>query len=68
MSALVQQNNSPHYPQSTIMNSGETAARQRPTNSPSKNLSPNELQCLYDILGTGCVVRKIQSFNWIRIK
>ena len=58
MSTLVQQNNSPHYPQSTIMTSGETGARQRPTHNPSKNLSQHEHQCLYDILGTGCVVRR----------
>ncbi|CAF2407083.1 unnamed protein product [Rotaria sp. Silwood2] len=38
------------------MNSGEGAARQqRPTHNPSKNLIPNELQCLYDILGSQCV-------------
>jgi hypothetical protein len=60
MSTLVQQNNSPHYPQSTMMNSGEGGARQRPTHTGSKNLSPHEQQCLYEILGTGCVVRKIQ--------
>ncbi len=66
MSTLVQPNNSPHYPQLTMMNSGEAGARQRPTNTPSKNLFPNEQQCLYDILGTSCVVRKISRFNLIR--
>ena len=59
MSTLVQQNNSPHYPQSTIMNSGENNPRQQqPTNNPSKKLYPNELQCLYDILGTNRVVKE----------
>ncbi len=58
MSTLVQHNNSSHYPPST-MNSGEGGIRQqRPTNSPSKNLLPNESQCLYDILGNNRVVKK----------
>ncbi|CAF1493961.1 unnamed protein product [Adineta steineri] len=51
MSALVQHNNTPHYPQ-TIMNSGDSGARQqRPTHNPSKNLESHELQCLFEILG-----------------
>ena len=59
MSTLVQHNNSPHYPQSTIMNSGDGATRQqRPTNNPSKNLLPNELNCLYDTLGPNRVVKE----------
>ncbi len=58
MSTLVQSNNPPHYPQSTNMNSGDNSRQQRPSNSPSKNLFPNELQCLYDILGQNRVVRK----------
>jgi hypothetical protein len=57
MSALVQHNNSPHYPQSTTMHSSESGMRQqRPTNNPSKNLSSSELQCLYEILGQSRVV------------
>ncbi len=57
MSALVQPNNSPHYPQSATMHSSESGTRQqRPTNNPSKNLLPNELQCLYEILGQSRVV------------
>jgi hypothetical protein len=50
------------------MNSGEGGIRQqRPTNSPSKNLFPNELECLYKILGTNCVVKK-KNFNNFLIK
>jgi hypothetical protein len=63
MSTLVQHNNSPHYPQSIIMNSGEGATRQqRPTNNPSKNLLPHELQCLYEILGQSRVVKTKKLF------
>lgn len=58
MSTLVQQTNSPHYPQSIIMNNNENGGRQqRPTNVPSKNLLPTELQCLCDILGHSRVVK-----------
>lgn len=61
MSTLVQQNNSPHYPQSIIMNNNDNGGRQqqqqRPTNNPSKNLLPNELQILYEILGHNRVVK-----------
>ena len=57
MSTLVQHNNSPHYPQSQIMTSGEGLVRQqRPTHNPSKNLDASELQCLYEILGRERVV------------
>ncbi|CAF4008394.1 unnamed protein product [Rotaria sp. Silwood1] len=46
----------PHFPRSNAMNSGELATRrQRPTHNPSKNLSADELQSLYDILGSNCV-------------
>jgi hypothetical protein len=58
MSALVQHNNSPHYPQSTIMNSSDSSIRQRPTHNSSKKLLPNEVQCLYDILGQNRVVKR----------
>jgi len=57
MSALVQHNNSPHYPQSTTMNSGDSSIRQRPTHNSSKKLSSNELHTLYDILGQNRVVK-----------
>jgi hypothetical protein len=66
MSALVQHNNSPHYPQSTTMNSEEGGTRQqRPTNNPSKSLLTNELQSLYDILGQNRVVGRKQCLFFV---
>ncbi len=47
MSILVQQ----HNPRSSSM------SQQRPSHVPSKNLSQNEIRCLYALLGNDCVVR-----------
>lgn len=63
MSTLVQHTNSPHYPQSTNMNMGDGAARQRPNNQASKSLSSHELQYLYEILGNNCVVMIQRIFS-----
>ena len=58
MSTLVQQTHSSHYSQST-MTSGERQLR--PSNNPSKSLTQNELQCLYETLGPNRVVKKKKS-------
>ncbi|CAF1360872.1 unnamed protein product [Rotaria sordida] len=55
MSATVYHDNSPHYPQSSILINNKTSVQQRPTHNLSKNLSQNEIQCLYDLLGNNCV-------------
>lgn len=51
------QNSLSHDAQSVIVDSEDGIFEsRRPTHTPSKKLSSNELQCLFDILGRNCVV------------
>ncbi|CAF3798269.1 unnamed protein product [Rotaria sp. Silwood1] len=55
MHAPVYHHNSSHHLQSSMLSNSELSIRRRPTHNPSKNLSTNEIQCLYDLLGKNCV-------------
>jgi hypothetical protein len=50
MSTIVQQQHN------LQLSSQSTTPQQRPSHIPSKNLSQDEIQCLYDLLGNNYVV------------
>ncbi|CAF4622286.1 unnamed protein product, partial [Rotaria sp. Silwood2] len=55
MTAPVYHHNSSRNPQSSELINNEASIQERLTHNPPKNLSPIELQCLYDLLGKDSV-------------